>query len=70
MRRSVLSTLLIGSAVAVMFGGRKQHGADRLMRMLNGHNQPRWLKNVLRNLGLMRVVSVAYGRGLIRRFAR
>jgi hypothetical protein len=69
MRRSVLSTLLIGSAVALLISGRDKHGNHTMAKMMNG-DQPRWLRHLFRNLTILRVASMAYGRGLIRRLAR
>lgn len=40
-----------------------------MAKMMNG-DQPRWLRHLFRNLTILRVASMAYGRGLIRRLAR
>ncbi|PTM59634.1 hypothetical protein [Desmospora activa] len=68
MKRSILSTLLIGSAIALMWGNR-QKGNRFFGEMMDG-NQPHWLKRLLINMGIVRIASMAYGRSLIRRFAR
>lgn len=68
MRRSILSTLLIGSAIALMWSGRK-NGKRFMGEMMDG-DQTRWFKRMLMNMGILRIASMAYGRSLIRRFAR
>lgn len=65
--RSVISTLLIGTAMALLFRSRRK---NRIGSGMLGRSMPKWMKARGLQVAIARIASMINGRRLMRRLVR